>query len=526
MPITEFHNVANGVNKDVSPDILPGHTKELYWTTVRNMRPYNNQMLKMNGYVSLIDTSTTIAPYYHVRVSTPTANHYVYLGLTKAYDFYNNTHYEITKTATSYGATSDITWSHTILNGFPIFVNYNDTPQMWNPISQTQKLTDLSNWPTGYKTNVIRSYKQYLIALDVTTATPTRKSNMVKWSTYALPGALPTTWDPADVTQDAGEIELSDTPGGVIDGGQLGEYFIVYKQSSTYIMQWIGGNEVMAFKLAFPNIGMIAKNCFAAIGGQHFVVTNDDIILHDGFQYKSIADGKVRKYLFSNINSKRAHISFVVPHYAKGEIWYCYPKGSSTWCNEALVFNYNNNTWTIRTLPQTTHITAGFVDITALGIWTDYSSTPWSTAAFVWGASSYNTNLWSLTMAVPSDNTLHYLDGDDSLTDNGSMMDCILERENLELGPPVEQIKTIRRIWPRIDLYSTSDPVIRIEVGTQIRKGDPITWQGPYNFNVVTDDKIDVFATGRYLSIRFSTISSSNWALDHFDVDYSPRGLW
>lgn len=526
MAIASYNNLSAGIIKDISPQSLPGNEQQFFWTGGKNVRFWNNQVKKIGGYTSIIDTSSTsVDPYYHTRISTPTSSHYVYLGKNKVYDYFNNTHYEITRTSGDYSASDDETWSHTIINTYPIFVNYNDTPQVWNPVSQTQKLVDLPNWPTGYKCAVMRSFKAYLIAMDVTNASSVRNGNLIYWSTSALPGSIPTSWDITDLSNDSGQMELSDTPGEIIDGHALADYFVVYKKTATYVMQYTGDGNIFNMRLTFPHLGMIAKGCACNINNRQFVVTTDDIILHDGFNYRSIIDGKNRKYLFSNINSKRAHISFVVPNYARSEVWYCYPKGTSTWCNEALIYNYSNETWSLRSLPNTPNISTGFIDLSSTGTWTSYSSTIWPSATFVWGSSAYNQNLWSLTMTAPSDRKIYYMDSDDILLDNGTETYSFIERENLQLTNSHE-IKTIKRIYPKVEISGVSDPTLRIEIGTQMQKSDSINWQGPYNFNIKTDEKLDVFATGRYLSIRFSTLSASDWSLGNFDVEYTVRGKW
>lgn len=103
----------------------------------------------------------------------------------------------------------------------------------------------------------------------------------MRWSGAADPDSLPSTWDYTDPTNDAGQIPLSDSPGAVIDALELGDSLIIYKQRATYQMSYIGGNDIFGFQKIFPTTGMLAARCGCAIDNYHFVVTTDDVIVHD-----------------------------------------------------------------------------------------------------------------------------------------------------------------------------------------------------------------------------------------------------
>ena len=60
----------------------------------------------------------------------------------------------------------------------------------------------------------------------------------VKWSTEAFYGNPPSTWDEQDATLEAGEYELSDTPGDFIDGLPLGDPFIILRIWLSCFSSW------------------------------------------------------------------------------------------------------------------------------------------------------------------------------------------------------------------------------------------------------------------------------------------------
>ena len=99
--------------------------------------------------------------------------------------------------------------------------------------------------------------------------------------------------------------------------------------------------------------GILSQGCFAEFEGKHFVVDRNDIYIHSGSGgIESVANTRIKDYFFNNLNKSKSDKVIVKKNSKAGEIWVCYPKGSNSLCNEALIYNYKNNTWTIRDLPN------------------------------------------------------------------------------------------------------------------------------------------------------------------------------
>ena len=76
---------------------------------------------------------------------------------------------------------------------------------------------------------------------------------------------------------------LNATPGKILDGGQLGEFFIAYKTDSVVRIRETGDSSILAFESIFEDDGIYSTRCFANIGNsQHLVVGNYGIYIHDG----------------------------------------------------------------------------------------------------------------------------------------------------------------------------------------------------------------------------------------------------
>ena len=107
--------------------------------------------------------------------------------------------------------------------------------------------------------------------------------------------------------------------------------------------------------------GVLATNCVAEFNGQLFVVDRNDVYVTSGSgQTRSVIDEKMKSYFFNNLNPAHYTNTFVVNNLAEDEIWVCYPTQTSTGaCNEALIYNYLQDTWTIRDLPNSFAATNG-----------------------------------------------------------------------------------------------------------------------------------------------------------------------
>jgi hypothetical protein len=73
-------------------------------------------------------------------------------------------------------------------------------------------------WNANWRAAALRSYKSFLIALNVTKA-GVNFPNLVKWSDAAANNVAPTTWDELDTTHLAGENSLSQARTPIVDGG-------------------------------------------------------------------------------------------------------------------------------------------------------------------------------------------------------------------------------------------------------------------------------------------------------------------
>ena len=123
-----------------------------------------------------------------------------------------------TTIGTGFSASRKLSWTGCDFNSVMVLNNRADPPQQvvepYNvavPLENwtwTVTLPDTSIWNTNARCEVIRSYKNYLIAMDCYDNNSVRYSNMVRWSGPAQLGDVPNSWDPDIVGQQSGLYAL------------------------------------------------------------------------------------------------------------------------------------------------------------------------------------------------------------------------------------------------------------------------------------------------------------------------------
>ena len=253
-------------------------------------------------------------------------------------------------------------WTGCVFGGIPILNTGDATfkPIYWNQ-DLAAKFVDLPGWPATTYCKSLRSFKQFLIALGITRGGVSLPF-MVKWSSPAVPGALPSTWNEADATNDAGETDLAEGQDEIIDGLVLRDSFMIYKEASIWRMDYTGGPYVFRFSKVLGTSGAMNSNCIAELDGFHLVLTGSDVIYHDGQNAVSVLDKQSRRDLFQSIDVDGARLCFVFKNPFFNEIFVCYPAIGSTSCDRAMVYNYVDKTVSFREMPNLNHAAFGPVD--------------------------------------------------------------------------------------------------------------------------------------------------------------------
>jgi len=350
-----------GLNTDLPPMIVPQNT----FTDVLNVRFDDEAVSTITG--ESIYRTVSISPDYGIHWRRPDQGYNIFAkdGNIVRVDAAGNQSTMYTGTGGSY-TNSD--WQGTLFNGgYAIVLNNGRTTPiycLYGDINAGSAFLPLPNW--NYLANltvtakVVRSLNYSLVAANLTIADSTSglttyAPSTVRVSVQAATGAIPSVWQPGTTTDTADEFEINSTS-PILDMAELrGNMFIYSSDSISILSIGINGTRVVPYSRSY---GILSQDCVCEFDGKHFVVDRNDIYLHNGSgNIESLADFRIKKYFFNNLNKNAIDKVHVTRHAYYKEIWINYPKGSSTVCSEALIYNYKNNTWSKR---QATNMTYSF----------------------------------------------------------------------------------------------------------------------------------------------------------------------
>ena len=402
---------------------------------------------------------------------------------------------------------------------------------MWVPVGSGQRLQNLSNWPADTKARALRPYKNFLVALDVVKS-GTRYPQMVKWSDPAEPGAVPPSWDPASPTNRAGEYSLSETNDYCVDCLTLRDLNVIYKEATTWGMQLIGGTQVFRFFKMFDSVGIIGQGCAVEyFSGQHVAFSPDDIVAHDGQNARSILTRRMKRFVFNRIAGAYAARSFVALNYNKREVWFCYPTGAATLPNEVLVWNFAENTLTVRELPNIAHAQQGVVDVTQVagGATWNVDTETWPEDTTVWDESNFNPAIRGMLLAAPEVTKL--FKADETAIFHTTPMTAYAETKgigiparNVDNPPDISTPKMCRRIWPRIT--GTNGGVVKVYVGSHESYEDTPVYAPAKDYVIGTTKSLDFKVTGRLMAVKFESTTNISWKMSGYTIDIISRGQY
>jgi len=423
-----------------------------------------------------------------------------------------------------------------------VYINRPDQVPKARTSAQTN-FSDLTNWPSTYRAQSIRPFRDFLLALN-TTEGSSNFPNRVRFSDLVSANAVPSTWDETDTTASAGFNDLVEMQTEIVDGLQLGTKFIIYSRTEAVMMEFTGGQFIFNFRRLFSDEGLINTNCVVEAEGKHYCFGNQDIFVHDGNTKQSICDERTKQFIFRGLNIQNSDRFFAVHNKALKEIYFCYQSGDRLVsfptidrCNRAAVYNYRANSWSFMDLPNVsagsnanvnsvaTYATAVATYNTIGGSYYDQADSFDRHCLFVGETDTGN--------GITSDK-LYGLD----LADTGSLAFDVdteatkppfLERIGLDLDDiqqPIDGYKVITRLMPQLSTVNTDDTTVNFEFGASDLPNNQPNYSTAAVFNTVTDYKLDSRAAGRYLSYKVTLDADDykDFNFSGFDVDVTTTG--
>jgi hypothetical protein len=520
-----------GINSDLAPWDLP---KE-FINNGSNFRVGDGRIDSAGSSESLFVPAANYNGGHILPVNTPTAEYWITCGRSavKVYDGLVET--DISSVAGYASVSNELLWTSCLLGKIPIINNPQHVPEYWNPQTPATAMQPLMFDATndfvtqGISFNVIRSFKNYLFAINLVESTVSYP-NAYRWSHPADINGLPPSWDETDVAYIAGREQVGGETGVLIDGYALRNAFCLYAESGIYILDESQDEFVFRQRRLSETFGLLAKNCIAEIKGTHFFLTDGDILMNDGNRVDSVIYNTLRRRLQANASADYKSRSYVVKASDRKEIWFCVAEAGAQFPNIAYVYNWKEGSWSLHDIPYTedglgavtsaiAHAAYGlqptpelsYADMATRGetyanTVLTYATAAGTSSAAVIGVDNVNTELVDLDPVSPAPGRPD--------------TDFLVERTDLPFDGQ-QSVSTITRVYPFMD---SPDPV-QIQVGSQQFAGGPVEWESPVTFDPSSERKVDFRSTGMLHAWRVKSIGEGVVSMSGMNIEYEPDGF-
>lgn len=486
-------------------------------TDARNFRFRDGAAEKVNGYSQILGDLSVTASFV-ATITDGTNVFYTYANSGNVYATDGTTHALVS--TISYSATTDLGWTGGHYHGYMLLCDGVLDPQTWSP-SLTNKVAGMDStagWPASTKCKVIRPFRDFIVALRVTES-GVYNPRLLRWSESAQAGNLPQSWDYTDPGNDSGRTELGQTTDLLVDCLPLRDINMVYKENHAWRMEYIAGPDVFSFRQAFSEVGMLSEGCGAAFREHHFIVSDHDVVVHDGVQARSVIEKEMRQWLFSSLDSDNAKRSFVVPDFRNREMLFCFPEQGQSFANLALVWSWQENNCYVREL-------GNLMAHGVTGLLPSQSATSFDalTETFDEQANAFDDQTYNATELYPilvdSAARKAYQLGN-GFSFDGSLLTAYMERQLLSIDGNIDNYKRVLRIYPKVE--GGNGRVFGVYVGTRDNINDSVSYSVQV-FTIGTDYKVDFLLSGRVFDIKFEYAGSGSFRIYGYDIEWLEDG--
>ncbi len=168
---------------------------------------------------------------------------------------------------------------------------------------------------------------------------------------------------------DANSANVSSTKfvhGAPVRGGGQSPAGIFWSLNAVVRASFTSDDRIWSYDTLSNPTSIMSKRCVVEVDGKFFWIGTDRFLMYNGV-VQEIENNMNQNWFFDNLNySQRNKVwGTKVPRW--GEIWWFYPRGHDTECNDAIIFNYRENTWYDA---QKTRGAGDFVETFPYPLWT------------------------------------------------------------------------------------------------------------------------------------------------------------
>lgn len=120
-----------------------------------------------------------------------------------------------------------------------------------------------------------------------------------------------------------------------------------------------GGATTFEFDTISAEITVLSQNSIIEYDGIYYWCGVDRFLMFNGV-VRELQNNMNINYFYDTLNVDQRQKVFAIKVPRFGEIWWCFPQGSSSECNHAIIYNVRENTWYDTPLPNSGRSAASF----------------------------------------------------------------------------------------------------------------------------------------------------------------------
>lgn len=504
-----------GLNTDAEAWSLPSG----YLTGGNNFRVSAGSISTFGGYRREgIELPAALIPAHLLYVNAEN-DLWVVCGTTNIYSYDGATWLDVTGPALN---ALPLEWQHTMLGRLPIINNPADHPRVMTPATHGQDFAYLQweagvSWSdAGMQCKSIVSFRNFLVAMNMTEGGVVQP-DVIRWSHPADSGGLPVSWNDADPQYRANKVVLAGDGGDILGGLPLRDSMAIYRERGTAILDFVGGDYVFRIRSLSSTTTLINTNSIVEVKGEHIFISEGDVVRSDGNAIVSLMHNRLRKRFASDFNDNARDAAFVVHNREFKEVWCCIPVQNSEEADAAWIYNYRDDTWSVRDLPNVVSADYGPLNA-AQRTWDNWTQETWDTSVGLWNqgtSTAFDNNVMGVIKAGDEAASLVILD----MLNSETVVETYLERISQPIAD-IHDVVSIQAVYPLIAGVAE----VLIQVGFQDHVGGPITWKPAQSFRPSIDRKVDLRATGELISWRIKSVDGGAFTFSGLDLELVSAG--
>jgi len=424
-------------------------------------------------------------------------------------------------------AGAELLWTGDQLGQVAI-INHPDLgPYYWGKLGQLQFLelpfdADQTWQDKSLRCQTMRVHKNFLIALNLQGSE--ENPNGYRISHPAIEGSIPFTWDTVnDRSSLAVKAQLGSDGGEIVDGRSLRDDFVIYSRDAIDIITFNPNSEFYWNRRELSStVGLLNTDCVTGVKGTHILIVNGDVVVNNGSELKSLMNNRLRSRFNARNNDTTRVNSFIARNDTFKEVWVCVPEGESETPNTAYVYNWVDDSWSIRDLPENM-VASDYgtlpseinEEIENPKFWSNAAGT-WAEQVLPWGTRQI-TALNEAMGGINESGQVFQLDPKEDIDE--AAFNMVIERTDYPLDGH-RQVNTVVRAYPHAD----GDP-FTMQFGSQNQVGGEVLWSSELTFDPGNDRKLDFRTSGEAFAWRVKSIGTNRFKLSGMDLEYVPAGL-